>query len=400
MNTAELVIWSAMLGGLVAIASFALIDSLIRHSVASRRAFLFVVLTGSACVVMTGLPQALFPEIGLRLVHTLQNSLGLFSGALALRYLGLWLDAAADDRIMRISIRLGSAGMALSGLVLATITMLSQPDQRHNLMLVTAGLSALAVTLPVVVALRAIATGDRAAWGILGASGLLTCAVAGLSAHALQLTGLGPPVWAATAACTVSFFMLGTFLALRRDRLNRQLERLAGLAQGDDAATGLPKGAVLLSKLDDAIWRGARNNRECTVICLRLANLYELVEIVGHHADKQILTAMSARLRRAIGFRHLVGLYHPQVFVVVMLTDKDSRLVEKALQRLQHMMAKPLPLTGLDDATHSFIPRIGVGAVRITPDNYDPATVLEQAERRALAHNPEPGTVQHQFKPA
>jgi hypothetical protein len=50
MNTAELVIWSAMLGGLVAIASFALIDALIRHRVASRRAFLFVVLTGSACV--------------------------------------------------------------------------------------------------------------------------------------------------------------------------------------------------------------------------------------------------------------------------------------------------------------------------------------------------------------
>jgi hypothetical protein len=204
MNTAELVIWSAMLGGLVAIASFALIDALIRHRVASRRIF---------------------------------------------------------------------------------------------------------ICRPHRIGLRAIATGDNAAWGILGASGLLTCAVAGLSAHALQLTGLGPPVWAATAACTVSFFMLGTFLALRRDRLNRQLERLAGLAQGDDAATGLPKGAVLLSKLDDAIWRGARNNRECTVICLRLANLYELVE--------------------------------------------------KALQRLRHMMAKPLPLTGLDEATHSFIPRNG-----------------------------------------
>jgi len=389
MQTAELVIWSAMLGGLAAIASFALIDAVIRHSVASRRTFVFVALTGSACVVMSGLPQAVFPGVGLRLFHTLQNILGLFSGALALSYLGLWMGTAADDRVVRIAIRLGSAGMAVSGLVLGAITLLGQPDQWHSMLVVTASVSALAVLLPVLVAIRAIAMGDRTAWGVLGANGLLACAVAGLHAHALQIPGLGLPVWAATAACTVSFFMLSAFLVLRRDRLNRHLERLASLAQGDDAATGLPRGAVLLSKLDDAIWRGARNNRDCTVICLRLANLYELTELVGHHADKQILSAMSARLRRAIGFRHLVGLYHPQVFVVVMLTDKDSRLVEKAVQRLHYMMAKPLQLTGLDDAIHSFIPRMGVGVVRVTPENYSPATVLEQAEQRSLA-NPEP----------
>jgi hypothetical protein len=46
MQTSEIVIWSAMLGGLIALASFALIDALIRRSLASWRAFIFVTLTG------------------------------------------------------------------------------------------------------------------------------------------------------------------------------------------------------------------------------------------------------------------------------------------------------------------------------------------------------------------
>jgi GGDEF domain-containing protein len=213
--------------------------------------------------------------------------------------------------------------------------------------------------------------------------------VAGLYARGLHVSGLGPTVWAATAVCTVGFFMLGTYLGLRRDRVNRHLERLANLAQGADPATGLPKGSVLLSKLDDAIWRSARMNQECTVICLRLQNLYELAEVVGHHADKQILSAMSARIRRAIGFRHMLGLYHPQCFVVVMSTYSNTRLVEKALQRLRYLIAKPLQVVGSDDATHTFLPRLGMGSVLITPANCDPATVLDQAERLALASNPQ-----------
>jgi GGDEF domain-containing protein len=145
---------------------------------------------------------------------------------------------------------------------------------------------------------------------------------------------------------------------------------------------------VLLSKLDDAIWRSARMNQECTVICLRLQNLYELAEIVGHHADQQILSAMTARIRRAIGFQQLVGLYHPQCFVVVISTYSNTRLVEKAMQRLQYLMTKPLQVIGLDEATHTFTPRMGMGSVPVLSENCDPATVLDQAERLSLTNNP------------
>jgi GGDEF domain-containing protein len=388
MKTPELVIWSAMLGGLVALASFAAIDALIRRSAASWRAFLFVSLTGTACVLLTGLPLAVFPNAPPRLLHILQNSLGLLSGALTLTYLGLWLGVTAADRVVRLTIRLGAVSQVLSASVLATLTLLSPPEQWQDLLAMTAAINGLAVLLPLVASARAIALGDRLAWGFVFATGLLGFMVAGLYARGLQVPGLGPTVWAATAVCTVGFFMMGTYLGLRRDRANRQLERLANLKQGADPATGLPKGSALLSKLDDAIWRSARMNQECTVICLRLQNLYQLTEVVGHHADKQILSAMSARIRRAIGFRHILGLYHPQCFVVVMSTYSNTRLVEKALQRLGYLLAKPLEVVGLDDTTHTFLPCMGIGSVRITTANCDPSTVLDQAERLSLASNP------------
>jgi diguanylate cyclase (GGDEF)-like protein len=390
MQTSEIVIWSAMLGGLIALASFALIDALIRRSLASWRAFMFVTLTGAACVTLTGLPQTVFPDASPRLTQMLQNSLGLLSGALTLSYLGMWLGVATADRVVRLTIVLGTASLVLAAGIMGALTLLSAPEHWHDLLALTAALNGLAVLLPLVAAGRAIALGDRLAWGFVYASALLGIMVAGLYARSLQVPGLGTAAWAATAMCTVGFFMLGTYLGLRRDRANRQLERLAGLARGDDQATGLPRGSVLLSKLDDAIWRSARLNRDCTVICLRLQNLYELAEIVGHHADKQILSALSARIRRAVGFRHVMGLYHPQCFVVVMSTYSHSRLVEKSLQRLHYMLTKPLPVAGPDETTHNFIPRVGIGSVRVTNSNCDPATVLDQAERLSLADHPGP----------
>ena len=100
MNTTELVIWSAMLGALVTLASFAMVDALIRRSIASWRAFVFVAVTGAVCILLTGLMQALLPNLPQSLVHVLQNSLGPLAGALSLSYLGLWLGRATEDRVV------------------------------------------------------------------------------------------------------------------------------------------------------------------------------------------------------------------------------------------------------------------------------------------------------------
>ena len=383
MVIAETVVWSAMLGGLATLAAFALADALMRHSLAAWRAFVFVALTGTACLLLTGLTQTLFPDVPLRAVHVLQNTMGLLSGALALSYLGLWMGVAAEDRVVRLTIRGGALGLVLAACAMAVLTFLAPPEQWHDLLAATAVINGFSVLLPAIASLRAVALGDRLARGILAATGLLAGMAAGLYAHALHFD-LGIGAWIVTAVCTVSFFMLGTYLGLRRDRLDRRLQRVAGLARGDDQATGLPRGSVLVSKVDDAFWRSARRKQECTVICVHMRNLYELADTAGHQADQQILATLSARMRRAVGFRNVMGLYHPRCFVVVISTDSKTRLVEKTLQRLHYLMAKPLRVTGTDNSSHAFVPRFGIGAVSVTADNADPATVLDQAERMAL----------------
>jgi diguanylate cyclase (GGDEF)-like protein len=384
MNPQELIVWSAMLGGLVTLAAFALADAIIRRSIASGRAFVFVALTGAACIALTGLVQVIFPQMSLQALHILQSGLGLFSGAVSLRYLGLWMGVSAEDRIVRNAVRKGSWAQFAAAGTMALLTLLSPPEYWPGLLAITAVVNVLAGLLPITASLRAIALGDRLARGMLAANVLLVCAVLGLYACALRIE-LGIGVWLITAICTVGFFMLCTYLGLRRDRFNRRIEQLAGLAQGDDPATGLPKGSILLSKMDDAFWRSARRNQECTVICLHVRNLYELAEAAGHNADKQILAAMSARLRRSVGFRNVVGLYHPRCFVVVISTDSQTRLVEKTLQRLHYLMGKPLRILAPDATHHAFVPIFGIGAVSVNTEKEDPMEIIDRAERLALA---------------
>lgn len=389
MQASELILWSAMLGGMGTLAAFALADAVVRRSIASWRAFVFVALTGAACAMMTGLAPVLIPGITPQTVHLLQNCLGLFSGALALSYLGLWLGVASEDRVVRHTVRWGSWAQIAAGGAMALLTLLCPPEVWWHLLAATAAINGLAVLLTIVATLRAIALGDRLALGILAANGLLACMATGLYARALGVD-LGMGAWVFTAVCAVGFFMLGTYLGLRRDRFNRRLERLAGLAQGDDQATGLPKASVLLSKMDDAFWRSARRKQECTVICLHVRNLYGLAEAAGHNADKQILAAMSARLRRSVGFRNVVGLYHPRCFVVVISTDSQTRLVEKTLQRLHYLMGKPLNIQGPDGSYHPFVPVFGIGAVSVHTDKANPVDIIDQAERMALSASEQP----------
>jgi hypothetical protein len=70
---------------------------------------------------------------------------------------------------------------------------------------------------------------------------------------------------------------------------------------------------------------------------------------------------------------------------MVITSAKETRLVEKIVQRLRYLMHKPLTVTGLDNASHTFSPRLGLGIVSVTTDNADAATLIGQAERQSLA---------------
>jgi GGDEF domain-containing protein len=212
--------------------------------------------------------------------------------------------------------------------------------------------------------------------------------VLGLYAYRLTPARFDWSTMALTVFSTIGHFLVVTALAVRRNRQNRQLLRLAGLSRGADPATGLPTGSVLLSKVDDAFWRSARRNGQCTVVCLHLSNLYQLGEQAGHSVDQQILSAVTARIRRAVGFRCVVGLYHPRCFVLVITGLQQESLVSRSLDRLKLVLSKPLSVVGLDEAFHVFTPRYQLGVVTVQAATADPISVVDEAERLSLQNPP------------
>ena len=383
VETSELMVWSCMLGGLLTLATVALADVLMNRSVASWRGLVFVLMLGSCAILMTSLPALWFPELPASVLLTLKASMGPLCGALSLIYLGLWLGAAAEDRIVYYSLAWGATVLVGTAVLLAFWALNYEGPNPGQVIQVAAGFSGGAMLLALGVSVRAHVLGDELARWMVVACFFLAGMILGLYTYTLHPSWFGWEGMALTAFCTVAHFLLATALAVRRNRQNRRLLRLAGLAQGADPATGLPTGSVLLSKVDDTFWRAARQQGQCTVVCLHLHNLYELGESAGHRVDQQILTSITARIRRAVGFRCVVGLYHPRCFVVVISGIKHEELVERTVLRLRMVLSKPLSVVGLDEAFHTFMPRYGMGVVTVNAGSADPVAVVDEAERKS-----------------
>ena len=380
-----------MLGGLLTLTAIAFADALFNRSVHAFRNLLFVVVAGTSCVVMTGLPEVFLPGIPDRVMMLLKASLGPLSGAVALNYLGVWLGGGMqEDLILHRITSWGSRTLLFSAVALALLATQVPSQDFHPLLLATAVTNMLAVVAGLVVAVRATALGDPLARWLVLACACLAAMTAGLYVRGLHIDGFGLGTWILTAAVSVAYFLRATVLVIMRIRQSRQLARLASLKFGADPATGLPTGSVLLSKVEHAFWRTARFHGECTVVCLHLRNLYELGEAAGHGVEHQILAAMAARIRRAAGFRCVVGLYHPRCFVVVISADKRRRFVNMTVLRLRHLVADPLSVVGLDGARHEFTPLLGVGVVTLNPASADPLDAINEAERDALAQERAP----------
>jgi len=392
MEISETIIWAAMLGGLLTLGTLAIADVVVSRSPAAWRGLAFMLLTGSSCIVLSGLPEQVFPHLPPLTVLIFKASLGPLSGALALTYLGQWLGVAAEDPWVHRSIVWGSALLIAAGMMLAAFLVFTQGANPAAFLTTAALVNCLSVLLATFASARAAKLGDPLARWMVVACLLLAMSVAGLVSHSLNQGAESPLFWSVTAASTVGFFLVVVALGATRNRQARQLERLASLSRGLDPATGLPRGSVLLSKVDDAFWRSSRLNADSAVICLHLRNLYELSDAAGHSADQQILTILTARVRRAVGFRCVVGLYHPRCFVVVQSAVKHSATVHRTVERLRHLLAKPLNVIGLNEQNYVFTPQFSLGLVMVASHSADPAHAIDQAERIAIGSEQAPAT--------
>jgi hypothetical protein len=89
MAIPEIVIWSAMAGVLLCLVALAIVDALLRRRAASFRLAVFFVVATMTCILMSGLPEALWPLAHQELLPA-KAVMGPLSAALALGCLVRW----------------------------------------------------------------------------------------------------------------------------------------------------------------------------------------------------------------------------------------------------------------------------------------------------------------------
>lgn len=128
MDTVQNIVWAIMTGGLLSLALLAAADALMVRTFGAIRNLLLISILGSACVLLSGLTEVLFPDLPERLVMALKAGFGLLSSALGLRFLGIWTGGDEEDHVVyRITVW-GCYGMLIASLVIAILATLVPHD--------------------------------------------------------------------------------------------------------------------------------------------------------------------------------------------------------------------------------------------------------------------------------
>jgi GGDEF domain-containing protein len=382
MSSAELSIWAAMLGALLTFFGAALADAMRNPTVASWRALSFIALTGGSAVIMSGWVEHVAQIQGAAWLMPSKVTLGPLSGALALLYLGIWFGKLTQDVWLYRLIHWGSLGQCIAALALLLGIML-EPMKGREFLAAAFAVNLVSVILALMAAARGMALGDR-----LASSMLVACVCLGMMVIGLYSKGLGLAssnvLWALTAIGTSAYFLITTVLTIQRNRQRRLIVKMSeGIAKTDEI-TGLPVGGTLLSKIDDAIWRSVRIECECAVMAVWIDNLFIYNEAIDSSVEHEIRHVLAARIRRAIGFRHTLGLQQSRCFMVGISAVKHRQRITDKAEGLALHLQRAMRVGLMLGKTQTFEPKIGIGLVFVGLGHMtDPLSAMDQAQTLA-----------------
>jgi GGDEF domain-containing protein len=383
MSVNELVVWSGMAGAILMLVLVAAADLVVQRSLAAARGLAFIVMMGGASVWASGLLQTLMPGLDATTNLVLQASFGPLAGALALNYLGVWLGEGRDESMTRWVLLVCTLVGVTVALTLAYLTVFSALLTPNQTLVISSTSYVGSVIVALLISLRGANLGDRLARWMAVACCWLIVMVTGLSAKMLAVPGLGLKTWALTALATVLYFLIVIALTILRTREVRRLRLLAKGLEQPDVNIQMPQGAHLIPKVADAIWRSDRLERDCVVAAVVVRNLYETGEELGHGVESQILAVLAARIRRQVGFRNVVGLYHPRCFVMAVSSGQDPRRGVLVVDVLLKSVKDPIRV-GPPERRFDFWPDVGVGVVDLRKTHLEPLAAINRAEQLAL----------------
>ncbi len=361
MSDIELTIWAAMMGALTTLLGAALADAYRAGGLAAWRGVGFIAITGVSSMILSGLPEHLAGITDASVLMPAKVAMGPLTGALTVLYLGIWYGAVVQDRFLENLIQWGSLIQCLAALGLL-LTALLYPESGRQILKIAFALNLLSVCIGVVCSVRGVQLGDALARYMVLACMFLCAMVVGLYSKSLGFFS-SPWVWALTASLTVTYLLITTVLTLQRNRQLRLISKIASGVAKTDEITGLPVGGTLLSKIDDALWRSMRMERECVVMAIWIDNLYVFNNELDASIEHEIRHVLAARIRRAIGFRHTLGLQQARCFVAAISAVNDrERLIAKMRALVPHLQ-RTLQVGILLGKAQAYTPNISIGLV-------------------------------------
>ena len=382
MGVWETFIWSALAGALLLVLLAVIADLWVNLGKATLQNVGFVVVTSCAILSLSGLPEHILQISQPSAWFAFKLAIGPLASAQAFYSLGTWLGLNAEDTLIGILVSIGTGLGTIVGLVLLAASIWAPLGSFEEMMVAAGGVSIVIVMLGMVITLRAASLGDGLALPMFAACVCLAVLAGGLYVKVL-LPDAGLTVWLITASAAVLYYMIVVNLTLRRERQFRHMQKLAKGIHDDDPVTGLPTNAVLVSKVDDSLWRAQRNNRGSMVMAVWINNLYGVAETAGRESEQEIRMMLTARLRRAMGFRHVMGAYHPRCFVITISTLKTQSLMHLLAIKAQKALSAPMIVGSVVGRPYKFNPEIGFAIVYVNSEGASAIQVMDQAERLA-----------------
>ncbi len=364
MQTNEIVIWAAMGGAWLMLTTVAAIDAVRIMTLPAWRGVSFLVLIGISALLMTGLPEHMLDITDENFLLPAKMTLGPITGAVAVSYLGIWLGVTADNKGVGRVLFWTSVLTALSAMVVLVMHVAVSAWPVRQGLAISGTITLLSVIVSALVSARTAVLGDKLAWGMTLACLCMVMMVAGLYSKGMHLP-LGDAVWALTAVAAVANFVMTTGLTFMRNLAQKKLQRIARDKTTYDLVTGLPIGSVLLSKVDDALWRGARVGNDSAVMAIWVDNLYAYHDQASTEIEQELRTRITAIVRQCVGFRNVVGLTQARCYVVAFSSVKDKLLLLRIAQRVLSSTRKPMKLGFLIGESYVYVPQVSVGIVHV-----------------------------------
>jgi diguanylate cyclase (GGDEF)-like protein len=159
--------------------------------------------------------------------------------------------------------------------------------------------------------------------------------------------------------------------------ISQLLERHHGLAEAanHDTLTGLPNRRLLHDRLNQAITRSCRSNRNLAVCFLDLDGFKHVNDTQGHSAGDVVLRVVAARLSKELRGDDTVARLGGDEFVLIICDIELKEDVSKLLSRLLDDIAQPIMIEGKSAKVTA-----SIGITLYPQDNCGPDELLQHAD--------------------